>query len=184
MDCPVCQRQNVPPEFSGCPQCDTDLRGLRLLESLRISAAQPVTSPPSISVRPAAKRPAWVLPALLGVVMLTVGVVAGRIGALPNTPSPASQNAAQALPDTQSASAVYKDSLALLHQQIAAIQTLKQGEKAASGFVYVVRKGDTLNGIAWRLYGRAELAEQLRQLNQIADPRRLPIGKSLRLMSI
>ena len=184
MDCPVCQRQNVPPEFSACPQCDTDLRGLRLLESLRISAAQLAPSSPSISVQTAAKRPAWVLPALVGAMMLTVGVVAGRIGIWPSNPLPPTQIAAEALPDVQSASAVYKDSLALLRQQIAATRNLKQGEKGESGFVYVVRKGDTLHGIAWHLYGRAELAEQLGQLNQIADPRRLPIGKSLRLMSI
>ncbi|GAA3984661.1 hypothetical protein GCM10022407_32080 [Hymenobacter antarcticus] len=106
------------------------------------------------------------------------------MGVLPNAQHPSNQNAAVALPDVQSVSAIYRDSLASLRQQITATQNPKQGKNAASGFVYVVRKGDTLNGIAWRLYGRAELAEQLRQLNQIADPRKLPIGKSLRLVTI
>jgi len=186
MDCPVCLRLNVPSDLLACPQCDTDLQGLRLLENLRISATQPALLPSSTNTTAptAAKRPAWTLPTVVGLMMLAIGVVTGQIGFLPNALAPAKPVVAEALPDALSVSAVYKDSLVLLRRQITTIQGLKQGDKATSGFVYVVRQGDTLRGIAWRLYGRAELAEQLRELNQIADPRRLPVGKPLRLMSI
>ncbi|QJX47827.1 LysM peptidoglycan-binding domain-containing protein [Hymenobacter taeanensis] len=69
------------------------------------------------------------------------------------------------------------------------LQILKARSAASPGaapteFTYVVRRGDTLRGIAWRLYGRAALASRLQQENNIHDPRRLPIGRRLRLFTL
>jgi nucleoid-associated protein YgaU len=116
--------------------------------------------------------------------MLCAGLVAGRWSLSTAAPTVSKTSDAGISPATHSTVAVYQDSLLALRQQLAANKELHTNATPGSGFMYVVRRGDTLRGIAWRLYGRVELAEQLGQLNQIADPRRLPIGKRLRLLSI
>lgn len=44
---------------------------------------------------------------------------------------------------------------------------------------YTVRSGDTLRGIAQRMYGNANLASFLAEANGITDPTKLQVGKTL-----
>lgn len=48
-------------------------------------------------------------------------------------------------------------------------------------FIYIVEPGDTLGNLAELYTTRSQLWRQLQQINQIADPAALPIGKQLKI---
>lgn len=176
MDCPVCLRRDLPAEALACPQCDANLRGLRLL------AVAQVTKEAPIAVSPSGFK--WPM-ALAAVVLLAGGLLLGRgLTATPPviTPPLGSVNTAPVKANDIKAInlAAARDSIRALQGGAASALTGRQ----TGTFTYVVRRGDTLRGIAWRLYGRAALAEKLQVENGIADPRRLQIGTKLRLFSI
>lgn len=53
----------------------------------------------------------------------------------------------------------------------------------ASDRTYVVEPGDTLEGIAIKLYGDAVYWDEIAQANPLVDPRRLRVGQEIRLPS-
>lgn len=176
MDCPVCLRRDLPAEALACPQCDANLRGLRLLAIARVPKEAPIADSPSGFKWPMA---------LAAVVLLAGGVLLGR--GLTATPPVITPSLGAVKPASIKVNDVMALNLAAARDSIRALQggaTNASPGRQTGTFTYVVRRGDTLRGIAWRLYGRAALAEKLQAENGIADPRRLQIGRKLRLFSI
>jgi nucleoid-associated protein YgaU len=170
MECPVCQRRDIPAEAQVCPQCDADLRGLRLVSEFKST---------SVPVPVASARPAWPL-VLVAVGLLGAGLLLGRGIA------PADATTTSVVPVSAVAPGA-RDELQALRDSIRSLRAntaVAPGNAETRAFTYVVRRGDTLRGIAWRLYGRASLAERLQQENNISNPRRLPIGRRLRLFTL
>jgi nucleoid-associated protein YgaU len=60
---------------------------------------------------------------------------------------------------------------------------IKQNPKASPDFAktYVVRRGDTLSGIAFAIYRDSGLWRAIAAANRIQDPRTLPPGRVLQL---
>ena len=176
MTCPVCERQNIPAEAAACPQCDTDLRGLRLITAMRAAVpttiALPAADPPA--------RPWWPL-AAGAAVLLCGGLLLGRgLAPAPNaaiTP-PAVGPLTTAAPNRATIQEL-RDTIETLRKQ----QNEPPAVVTGNGFAYVVRRGDTLRRISWRLYGRTSLASRLQAENRIDDPRRLAIGQKLHLVN-
>lgn len=176
MDCPVCLRRDLPAEALACPQCDANLRGLRLLAVARVPKEAPIDVSPSGFKWPMA---------FAAVALLTGGLLLGR-GLTATPPVITPPLSAVKLAPTK-ADDVMALNLASARDSIRALQggaaNASPGRQTGT-FTYVIRRGDTLRGIAWRVYGRAALAEKLQAENGIANPRRLQIGRKLRLFSI
>ena len=167
MDCPVCLRRDLPADALTCPQCDANLRGLRLLAVARVPKEAPVAESPAGFKWPMA---------LAAVVLLAGGLLLGRgLTATPPVITPP-------LGAVKPAPVTFSDVMAL--NLAAARDSIRALQGGAGTFTYVVRRGDTLRSIAWRLYGRAALAEKLQAKNGITDPHRLQIGRKLLLFSI
>ena len=166
MDCPVCLRRDLPADALTCPQCDANLRGLRLLAVARLKGAPIADGPAGFK---------WPM-LLAAVVLLAGGLLLGRgLTATPPVITPP-------LGAVKPAPVTVSDVMAL--NLAAARDSIRELQGGAGTFTYVVRRGDTLRSIAWRLYGRAALAEKLQAKNRITDPRRLQIGRKLLLFSI
>jgi len=144
---------------------------MQLVAALQAAATQPVAE-----VAPPPRMRSWAPLTVGGIMLLGGGLLLGR-GIGPATPVPTTLPTVISPPPRVTASVIAKDST---------IQAVAPAlSEAASGtFTYVVRPGDTLRGIAWRLYGKASLAERLGKDNGITEPRRLPVGRRLRVFSI
>jgi len=59
-----------------------------------------------------------------------------------------------------------------------------QGGPATGGRTWVVRRGDTFDGIARRLFGDASLAGEIARANPDVDPRRLRPGTTVRIPAL
>lgn len=173
MTCPVCQRRDLPAEISVCPQCDADLSGMQLVAELQAVSAQPLTvvaSPPRLR--------AWGPLAVGAVALLGSGLLIGKGISSANPPSIVSTTVVAPKPEPIPPVPVAPAS---------SVQSTTESvapEPDAGAFTYVVRRGDTLRGIAWRLYGKASMADRLGKENGIKEPRRLAIGRRLRVFSI
>lgn len=125
----------------------------------------------------------WGLLSLAAVALLGGGLALGRglsLGGLGNSTSSVSPTTGLTTkPDVALATA-----LVAARDSVRTIMRETTPSPHAGTFTYVVRRGDTLRGIAWRLYGRAGLWEQLGKANHISDPHRLPVGKHLQLLNL
>jgi hypothetical protein len=169
MTCPVCQRRDLPAEISVCPQCDADLSGMQLVAELQAVSAQPLT----VVASPSRLR-AWGPLAVGAVALLGSGLLIGKGIGSANPPSIVSTTVVAPKPEPIPPVAAAPTS---------PIQSTAESvapEAEAGAFTYVV----TLRGIAWRLYGKASMADRLGKENGIKEPRRLAIGRRLRVFSI
>jgi nucleoid-associated protein YgaU len=161
MTCPVCERSGLTADLSSCPRCDADLRGLRLVAALQ-------------AVPPAPPRH-WGWLAGVAVALLGGGWLLGH-GLNRPAPDITASVATETVP--RMALVAARDSLRL---RLVAPPVVPP---VAPTFTYVVRRGDTLRGIAWRLYGRAGLAGRLQTDNSVTEPKRLQIGQRLRVFAL
>lgn len=194
MDCPVCHTQGLAATDATCRQCNADFSGLRLLAQLekQLSTQEEAQRATLFEEQRTAQRAVqtarrWgALAGLVGL-LLAAGVLLRQRPVPPLTPVVV----AAVVPPHRYDSVVSQLSelphpAAAPTAAAAPLPVSAEELTTADGatYTYVVRRGDTLRRIAWRLYGRSSLAPRLQALNHIADPRRLQIGQRLRVFTI
>jgi cell division protein FtsB len=164
MTCPVCQSSGLPDDVKKCPQCDSDLEAFHMTRKMegvsrnRLSFA--------------------VVASLLFIVVVILWLITGMSGKTSDEPPPETADIAaqkEEMKKMSNRNAVLIKENEDLKTQIANMKTEKKNRKKE----YVVREGETLFGIARRVYGNGFKYVDLARDNNIEEPEKILTGQKL-----
>jgi len=162
--CPVCDRPEV--EGNICPNCETDLSTLRMLEELPTATVETVVQPAKNSA-----VPLWLFISV-GVAFLFFGIGLGIAGnafwIAQNSSPPPTPSLAVTSPSPVPSPPLEN-------------KTQNTNSHSCLGFNYTVKPGDSLSLIASKFYGNSELLSLIAAKNSVLKGREnsLKVGEQL-----
>lgn len=162
--CPVCKYSEV--ETNCCPKCETDISVMRMVIELPTSGV--------VESQTSEQEPKIWWPIALAILILILGISLGAVSTYlvynlqPSLGTNIEQN--------QLSSPVLRSPEVETSQP-----TIKNKNKADSGFYYTVRRGDSVSLVAWRFYGNGKLAPLIVNANPFLKGREsaLEVGEVL-----
>lgn len=153
--CQVCQHPNI--EDNTCPNCETDLTLIRMLIELP-AQDESALSPSAIS--PAYPRRKQAL------LFLLAGLILGIIGSFAfstysSSPPQLAARSTSMLPALDPSLTLIASSPSITPPE----PGIEASPATCTGFRYIVRPGDSLTLIAWRLYGDADRWVRIAEVN-------------------
>ena len=158
LTCQVCQHPNI--EGNSCPNCETDLTLIRMLMELPVVEGETVLSQSTDRPVDRYRNNAFVF--------LLTGLILGVICAFAFSTYSSSRTQIATHP-TPTLTTSIPSSIPIASSPIPSVTPPEQSAEVSpatcTGFRYIVRPGDSLTLIAWRLYGDANLWTRIAEVN-------------------
>jgi hypothetical protein len=161
MNCPICQKAGISEDAQICPQCNSDLSQLSLLNKLENK------------IKLSAKRK-FVLLIGSGIVIFALVSILYFFKVKFNETISKSPNKIFEIDSLQ----YYKSKYISYMQIVDSLQNVQKGKWFVS---YKVRNGDTLSKIALIFYNDTKLAKKLAEDNHLTDINFLAVNQTLRI---
>ncbi|MBN1340349.1 MAG: LysM peptidoglycan-binding domain-containing protein [Bacteroidales bacterium] len=166
MQCPVCNKSGIPEEAITCPECQSDLQSLHLIEKIDKSHRNRLYLSVILAVALLLVAAAWIFTGLnrsshgtkesvdAGNALITESTVMSELKA---------ENAA----------------LAAANEKLTAEITQLKAKKETG---YVVKEGESLFTIARKIFGNGFRYTEIAEANNIADPNKIVVGQKLKIL--
>ena len=167
MNCPVCQAKGLPDELKKCPQCESDLEVFQLTRKI----ARGRNTLLSITI----------ITAILLIAVLLYWLLSGTIGSIDTEEidrlKMENANLKEALENVNTEKARLLKEVETLKQEA----VMEEEEPRKRVEEYTVREGESLYGIARKVYGNGFRYIDLARDNNIKDPDRIQAGQKLKI---
>lgn len=164
MTCPVCQSSGLPDDINKCPQCESDLEAFYMTRKIDRLSNNRLTF--------------GIVASILFIAVLILWFITGMLGKTAEEP-PEEKAVVYVQPDDlkklEDQNTNLKNENEDLKKQMAALKTEKEKRKKE----YVILEGETLFGIARRVYGNGFKYVDLAKENNIQDPAKILAGQKL-----
>ena len=166
MECPVCNTQQVSDDLKSCPQCQSDLEALHLVDKIERTSRSRLTLGIIASSLFVIVIAAW---------LITTGFSNSKIN---NKPAITDTQAAALRADLEKLKQL-NQSLSEENRHLNNQLINQQAEKENRKKVYVVQAGETLFTISRKVYGNGYKYMDLAKVNNISNPEQLMTGQKL-----
>lgn len=173
MNCPVCEKSGIPDERKNCPQCNADLEIFQMTRKLDQTSKNRLGYGVFASVLFAILLIAWIFTGFVGQSADTENVQTSQLeNARLKTEI---QKMKTDLKKMKAEKKILAKENVSLTQKVAEIQ--KEQEKRVKE--YTVKNGETLFGIARKVYGSGFRYVDLARENNLDDPTSIKAGQTL-----
>ncbi len=164
MECPVCNKKDLPDDETRCPNCNADLEALQVSKKINKDSRNRLSF--------------GIIMSVLFLAVLVIWILTGMTQKEPNaTPaeSTVTEDVSSELSNVKMQNETLRTENKNLKQQLAELQK----QKAERTKEYVVQNGESLYLIARKIYGNGYKYIDLAKDNNISNPDQIQTGQTL-----